>query len=116
MKVVRFLFACVWIPILLGVVNILIVACGYEIKESAIGGINLLALVAMAVAWLVFPFTIAPILHLTESPFKRFSMRCASATAVGFLCVGVLGNAMGALNETRSSPPDPSSEVDPFAQ
>jgi len=88
MKFLKFLFTLLWLLILLAAANIFIVAMKYSLSAEVALVANVATYVLMFVIWLLFPYTVAPILHITESPFKLFSLRCSTAFVGAFFALG----------------------------
>jgi hypothetical protein len=100
MKLIKFVFTCFWFLILLASANVLLFMLGRTISGNHIGVLNLLGFASIVLTWAIFPYTVAPILHITHSPFKLFTLRSSSAIGIScFIVFGFIGNVMGALIE-----------------
>lgn len=98
MKFIKFVFTCFWLLIILAIANAIAVSSGNKLAASHTGMVNLVVFVALFITWFSFPYTIAPVLRITESPFKLFTMRCASAFAMALFGLGVVGHFSGGLS------------------
>lgn len=88
MKFIKFLFTLFWLLVLLIAANLFIAAMEYSLAPNVAALANLATYFIMFVVWFLFPYTVAPVLRITESPFKLFSMRCTTTFAGAFFALG----------------------------